>query len=177
MWATRGHTFAQKANTAYLGTSESFLFLCGDDCEFTPGWLEQPRLLSDRYDVIGTNDAEPGRTRNTDVATGRHADHWFTRRTYIDDDGACLEGPGQFCPEAYYHWWVDREMIGLAQARGVFAAALESRVIHHHPGFDGDEKARADDPVYMKAVEWAERDRKTFESREALIEQHRAGRR
>lgn len=175
LWATRGHTFAQKANVGYQGTSESFVFVCGDDCEFTPGWLDQPRQLSDRYDVIGTNDAERGRVRNPDVASGRHADHWFTRRTYIDEIGACLEGPGQFCPEAYYHWWVDREVIGLAKARGVFVSALESRVIHHHPGFDGNEAARADDPVYMKAVEWAERDAKAFERREALIAQHRVG--
>ena len=177
LWATRGHTFPQKANVGYLGTSESFVFVCGDDCEFTPGWLKQPRLLSDRYDVIGTNDAEPGRTRNADVAAGRHADHWFTRRTYIDTEGACLEGPGQFCPEAYYHWWVDKEVIGLAQARGVFAPALDSRVIHHHPGFDGNEAGRSNDPVYMKAVEWADRDATTFGLRETLIDQHRAGRR
>jgi len=173
LYATRGHTFPQKANTGYLGTSESFVFVCGDDCEFTPGWLDRPRELSDRYDVIGTNDAEPGRTRNQDVASGKHADHWFTRRTYIDDVGSCLEGPGVFCPEAYYHWWVDKEVIGLAKARGVFSPALESRVVHHHPGFDGDEDARLSDPVYMKAVEWADRDAKTFERRESLIEQYR----
>jgi len=172
----RGHTFAQKANTGYAETTESFLFLCGEDVEFTPGWLDAPRLLSDRFDVIGTNDSEPGRVRNKDVATSRHADHWFTRRSYIDDEGSCLEGPGVFCPEAFYHWWVDKEVIGLARARGVFTPCLESHVIHHHPGYDGDEQARAEDPVYMKAVEWAERDRITFMRRVPLIEQQRVAR-
>jgi hypothetical protein len=172
----RGSTFAQKANYGYEHTTESFIFLCGDDVEFTDGWIAAARLLSDRYDVIGSNDAAPGEVRNRDVAAGRHADHWFTRRTYIDEVGACLEGPGVFCPEAYYHWWTDKEVIGLAQARGVFAPCLDSRVIHHHPGFAGDEQARADDPVYMRAVQWQERDAVTFRYRVGLIEQQRAGR-
>lgn len=173
----RGHTFAQKANTAYRETDESWLFICGDDCELTPGFIAAARVLSDRYDVIGTNDSEEGRIRNPDVANRRHADHWFTRRAYIDDEGSCLEGPGVFCPEAYYHWWVDREVIGLAQARGVFSPCMESRVIHHHPGFDGDEQARLDDPVYMKAVEWSERDKIKFAQRWPLIDQIRTARR
>jgi glycosyltransferase involved in cell wall biosynthesis len=172
----RGSTFAQKANYAYEHTTESWIFLCGDDVEFTPGWANAARELSDRYDVIGTNDAAEGEIRNRDVAAGRHADHWFTRRAYIDETGACLEGPGVFCPEAYFHWWTDKEVIELAKARGVFTPCLDSRVIHHHPGFDGDEQARHDDPVYMRAVEWTERDAVTFRRRVGLIEQQRIGR-
>jgi glycosyltransferase involved in cell wall biosynthesis len=169
----RGHTFAQKANVAYRETSEDWLFICGDDCEFTEGWIAEARKLSDRYDVIGTNDSEPGRVRNSEVAAGRHADHWFTRRAYVEDVGSCLEAPGVFAPECYYHWWVDREIIGLARARGVYGHADQSRVIHHHPGFDGDEAARESDPVYMKAVEWSDRDRTQFMRRVGLIEGQR----
>lgn len=172
----RGHTFGQKANVGYEETPESWLFLCGDDVEFTPGWLAEARKLSDRYHVIGSNDSERGRIRNPQVATGRHADHWFTRRAYIDDDGSSLEGPGVFCPEAYGHWYTDKEVIGLARARGVFGFADECRVIHHHPGYDGDEQARQDDPVYMKAVDWQERDRIKFMQRVPLIEQQRVAR-
>ena len=173
----RGSTFAQKANCGYQNTDEDWLLLIGEDCRFTEGWLDKPRELSARYDVIGTNDAAPGSVRNVDVAAGRHADHWFTRRAYIDEQGACLEGPGVFCPEAYFHWWVDKEVIELAKARGVFAPCLDSYVLHLHPGYDGDEAARRADPVYMKAVEWAERDEKAFRRRVPLIEQHRkAGR-
>jgi hypothetical protein len=173
---SRGHTFPQKANEGYAQTVESWLFLCGEDVEFTPGWIEAARALSDRFDVIGSNDSEPGRIRNPDVAAGRHADHWFTRRTYIDDEGSCLEGPGVFAPEAYYHWWTDKEMVGLARARGVYGFAEECRVVHHHPGYDGNEAARAADPVYMKAVEWRDRDRTTFLRRVPLIEGQRVGR-
>lgn len=53
----RGRTYAAKANVGYAKTTESFVFVCGDDCEFTPGWLDAPRLLSDRYHLIGTNDS------------------------------------------------------------------------------------------------------------------------
>lgn len=172
----RGHTFAQKANVGYAQTTESFVFLCGDDCEFTDGWIDAARKLSDRYDVIGTNDSEPGRVRNPDVAAGRHADHWFTRRSYIDDVGSCLEGPGVFAPEAYYHWFTDKEIIALARARGVYGHADDSRVIHHHPGYDGREDLRNADPVYMKAVEWQERDRISFMRRVPLIEGQRVSR-
>ena len=176
LYTSRGHTYAQKANEGYQQTTEDWLFVCGDDVEFTDGWVKAARELSDRYDVIGTNDSEAGRVRNPDVAAGRHADHFFVRRSYIDDDGSSLEGPGVFAPEAYFHWWVDKEIVGLAKARGVFAPCLDSRVIHHHPGYDGDEDARRSDPVYMRAVEHAERDRITFMRRTPLIEQQRVSR-
>jgi hypothetical protein len=69
-------------------------------------------------------------------------------------------------------------VIELAKARGVFTPCLDSHVIHLHPGYDGDEAARAADPVYMKAVEWRERDATTWRRRAPLIEQQRiAGRR
>ncbi len=174
----RGGTFAQKANYAYANTDEDWIFLTGEDTRFTPGWLDKPRELSTRYDVIGTNDApEGGPPKNKDVAAGRHADHWFTRRSYIDDEGASLEGPGQFCPERYFHWHTDKEVIELAKARGVFTPCLDSHVIHLHPGYDGDEEARQNDPVYMKAVEWAERDFQKWTQVQPLLAQQRAGRR
>jgi hypothetical protein len=67
-------------------------------------------------------------------------------------------------------------VIGLAKARGVFGFAEDCRIIHHHPGYDGDEAARAADPTYMAAVEASEQDRKTFMKRAPLIEGHRVGR-
>lgn len=173
-------TYAENVNAGVVATSDAtsadWVFVCGDDVEFTEGWFEAARKLSDRFDVIGTNDSEPGRVRNPDVAAGRHADHFFVRRSYIDDLGASLDGPGILMPECYGHWFVDKEVIGLAKARGVFAPCLESVVIHHHPGFDGDEAARAGDPIYAKAVDTAEADRKLFLSRAPLIEGHRTSR-
>lgn len=172
----RGRTYAAKANVGYANTTESFLFICGDDCEFTPGWLDAARKASERSDVVGTNDSEEGRVRNTEVAAGRHADHFFVRRSYVDDEGSCLEGPGVLAPEAYNHWFTDKEIIALARARGVFTPCLESRVIHHHPGFDGREDLRDADPAYARAAEHGEADRVTFVRRLPLIEQQRVSR-
>ena len=168
--ATRGTSYASKMNEGFDATSESFVFLAGDDVEFTPGWLAAARKLSDRYHVIGTNDSEPGRVRNPLVAQGKHADHFFVRRQHVLDEGSSLEGPGILCPEAYYHWYTDKEMIQLAKARGVFAPCLDSVVIHHHPGYDGREDLRQADPTYMKAVEFSEMDAIAFRRRAPLIE-------
>ena len=171
--AKRGTSFASKINEGFDATRESWVFVAGDDVEFTPGWLAAARALSDRYDVIGTNDSEAGRVRNPNVAAGKHADHFFVRRSYVLEDGSSLEGPGILAPEAYYHFFTDKEMVQLARARGVFTPCLESVVIHHHPGYDGREDLRHADPTYMKAVEFSEMDEIAFKRRAGLIEQHR----
>lgn len=141
--------------------------------EFTDGWLAAARSLSDRFDVIGTNDSEPGRVRNPKVAAGTHSDHFFVRRSYVDDEGASLEGPGVVLAEAYYHFYADVELIQLAKALGKFTPCLDSVVIHHHPGYDGREDLRQADPVYMKAVEHSEMDAISFRRRAGLIEQRK----
>jgi glycosyltransferase involved in cell wall biosynthesis len=170
---TMDHTFSENLNQLLAKSDADWVLVVGDDCEFTPGWFEAIQELSDRYDVIGTNDSEEGRVRNPDVAAGRHADHFAVRRSYIDELGACLDGPGILASEAYRHWYTDKEIVGLARARGVYGHAHNARIIHHHPGYEGDEDARQADPVYMQAVESAETDRKTFMQRAPLIEGHR----
>lgn len=174
-------TYAEKVNLAAAvgdelsGSPHDWLLLVGDDVEFKPGWIEAARKLSTEFDVIGTNDSSNG-VKNPDVASGRHADHFFVRRSYIDTYGACLDGPGVLAPECYGHWYVDKEMIELAKARGVFTPCLESVIEHHHPGYAGREDLRAADPVYVKAQESAEADRQTFMSRLPLIAMAKTGR-
>ena len=171
------HTsYAEKVNLAIEHSDADWVLVVGDDVEFTDGWLDAARDVSPWADVIGTNDSEPGRVRNPDVAAGRHADHFLIRRSYIDDEGASLDGPGVTMPTAYHHWFVDREVIELAKARGVFKMADECRIIHHHPGYDGDEAARQADPVYMSAVNQSDDDHKVWLSRAPLIEGHRVTR-
>jgi glycosyltransferase involved in cell wall biosynthesis len=169
--ATRGTSFASKINEGFDNTSESWIFVTGDDVEFTNGWIEAARLLSDRYDVIGTNDSEEGRVRNVKVAAGTHSDHFFVRRSYVDEQGSSLEGPGIVIAEAYFHFYSDVETIQLAKALGKFTPCLDSRVIHHHPGYDGREDLREADPVYMKAHWYSEMDAITFRGRCGLIDQ------
>ena len=179
VWIPAGDctTYAEKVNLGVEQSTADWVLIVGDDVEFTPGWFEAAQAASTTADVIGTNDSEPGRIRNADVAAGRHADHFFIRRSYIDDVGASLDGPGIAMPTAYRHWFTDKEVIELAKARGVYVHADECRIIHHHPGYDGDEAARAADPTYMKAVESSEKDQRTFLARAPMIEAHRAVRR
>jgi glycosyltransferase involved in cell wall biosynthesis len=175
-YAAPTRTYAENVNTAYKGTIESFVCIVGDDVEFTPGWLQEARTASVHGDVVGTHDSEPGRVRNPDVAAGKHADHFLIRRSYIEDRGSSLAGPGVVAREDYQHWYTDKEIIALARARGVYVHATECRIVHHHPGYDGDEDARRADPVYMKAVDAAEQDRATFLDSVPLIEMQRVGR-
>jgi glycosyltransferase involved in cell wall biosynthesis len=175
IYADKGKsTYAQKVNKGVSHTTEDFVFVCGDDVEFTSGWMAAVKPLTDRFDVIGTNDSEPGRVRNPLVAKGSHADHFFVRREYVDDEGASLDGPGSLAPECYRHWYTDREIIELAKARGVFAPCLDSVVIHHHPGYDGDEDAREADPTYMLAVNESDKDHKTWMQRAPIVAGYRS---
>ena len=171
-----GRTFAENVNACYRNSTADWVLVVGDDCQFTPGWFEAAAALSDRYDVIGTNDSEPGRVRNPVVAKGEHADHFFIRRAYIDDEGSSLDGPGVVMPECYRHWWTDKEVIELAKARAVYGHAHDCRIIHHHPGYDGDEAARASDPVYTAAVGSSANDQSTFFERLPWIEAQRVKR-
>jgi glycosyltransferase involved in cell wall biosynthesis len=164
----RGSTFAQKINSGLAQTTEPWALVAGDDVRFHPGWIAEARKLSERFDVIGTNDTT-GAPKNPEVAAGRHADHFFVRRAYVEKHGACLDGPGVLAPEAYRHWYTDKEIVGLAKARGVFAPCLDSVVEHLHPGYEGKER----DGTYLVAVDAAEEDAHTFQSRLPLIEMHR----
>jgi glycosyltransferase involved in cell wall biosynthesis len=169
------HTFAEKLNVGLKGTTESWVLCIGDDVRFHEGWLDQARKLSSEYDVIGTNDTA-GKVKNPAVANGSHADHFFVRRAYVDEHGACLDGPGILAPECYRHWYVDKEIISLAKARGVFSPCLDSIVEHLHPGYDGSEDLRQADPTYMAAVEHSGDDQETFKDRVPLIEMQRTTR-
>jgi hypothetical protein len=166
-------TYAENVNYLVAKSKADWVLIVGDDCEFTDGWFEAAQAVSTMGDVIGTNDSEPGRVRNADVAAGRHADHFFIRRAYIDDEGSSLDGPGVAMPTCYTHWYTDKEVIELARARGVYVHAHDSVIVHHHPGYDGREDLRESDPVYSKAVEAADEDRRTFMKRAPLIQGHR----
>jgi hypothetical protein len=121
----------------------------------------------------GGLEPDPQLVADPAVAAGQHADHFFLRRAYVDVYGACLDGPGVLAPTAYEHWFVDQEIIGLADARGVFTPCLESVVEHHHPGYDGREDLRAADPTYMRAVAHSVKDEELWETRRPLVEGYR----
>lgn len=168
----RGHTFAQKVNCAFENTDEPWLFICGDDVRFAPDWIDKAFPLSSTFDVIGTNDAADG-NGNPTVQSGQHADHFFIRRSYVDTYGGSLDGPGTVAHEGYNHFFVDYEIVKLAQARGVFTPCLESVVDHLHPGLG---KGQADLVYQSIRSDNAQADSELWESRWPLIEMQRRGR-
>jgi hypothetical protein len=132
-----GGSFPVKVNDGYRATAEPWLFVCGDDVRFHPGWLDQAvathRASGAR--VIGTNDL------GTDTVTsGSHATHWLIRRDYVDELGASWDGPGVVCHEGYRHAFVDNEVVTVAKQRDEWAHCGASVVEHLHPAF-----GRADD--------------------------------
>lgn len=151
-------TFAQKVNEAYRCTTEPWLFLCGDDVQFRPGWLDHAQQVAALYDgqVIGTNDLG-----NPRVMAGEHATHLLVRRSYVDELGASWDGPGIVAHEGYRHWFVDDEIVTAAKQRGVWQMALGSIVEHMHPAWG---KGAMDD-VYEIGRKHATRDRVLFEKR------------
>lgn len=152
--------FAPKVNAGYRATDEPWLFVCGDDVAFHPGWLDQAQQLANvtGAHLVATNDQ-----LNQAVRMGRHATHPLIRRTWIDTHGASWDGPGTVTHEGYRHWWVDNEWTAVARQAGVFAYAPLAVVEHLHP-LAG--KAAIDD-VYELGQKQADADRALFEKRVA----------
>lgn len=159
-------TFAKKVNLGYAKTREPWLFLCGDDVTFHPGWLNHAQHVADALGginpvhVVGTNDLG-----NPRVLAGEHATHFLIRRSYVDEVGASWDGPGVVAHPGYRHWYVDDEIVTAAKQRGVWQMALGSVVEHNHPVWGKAE----DDEVYRLGQSFAEQDGKLFRSR--MVEQ------
>jgi hypothetical protein len=122
-------TFAQKINDAYRRTEAPWILLVGDDVEFRHGWLDA--LLTTAREtgarVVGTNDG--GMQARSEMSP-----HPMIERAYVDVLGASLDGPKIVCHEGYRHNYVDREILLVAQRRGVYAFSTRSLVRHLHHG-------------------------------------------
>lgn len=164
-----GKTFAQKINSGFEQTLEPWVFLCGDDVRFREGWIQAARKLSDRFDVIGTNDHPEGRG-NPRVSAGAHSDHLFVRRSYVDTYGGSLAG--QVLHEGYRHFYCDVELVELAKARKVWTPCLESLVEHMHPDLG---KSEVDD-VYREGWSAKDDDAKEWKKRAPLVVMQQRGR-
>ena len=128
-WPAGHGDFARKVNLAAELTAERFVFQAADDVEFAAGWDDEAlRVAEDTgAGVVGTND-----NANPVVKQGRHATHSLIRRSYIDDPGASMDGPGTVFSVAYGHQYCDNELVQLAQARGEWAFAERAVVTHRH---------------------------------------------
>lgn len=165
----RGPSFAQKINSGFEQTTEPWVFLCGDDVRFHDGWVVAARNLSDRFDVIGTNDHPTG-DGNPRVKAGAHSDHLFVRRSYVDTHGGSLDG--KVLHEGYRHFFCDVELVELAKARKVWSPCIDSLVEHMHPDLG---KADVDD-VYQQGWSQRDHDEKVWRKRAPLVVMQRQGR-
>jgi hypothetical protein len=154
------HTYAEKANRAYRerGGAYDALFLCGDDVQFYPGWLDQAQWCGHNADaaVVGTNDLG-----NPRVMRGEHGTHLLIARDYVDEIGAGWDGPKVLAHEGYRHAFVDDEIVTAAKQRNVWVSALGSIVEHMHPLW---KKGQADS-TYVEGAASAQADEAVFRAR------------
>lgn len=145
-------------NAGYRHTTAPWVLLAADDVRFRPAWLDQALDVARRYDadVVGTNDLVNPRTMAGELAT-----HPLIRRSYIEEVGACWDGPGVLAHEGYHHLFIDDEITMAARLRGKFQAALGSHVEHLHPAFGSAEM----DDTYRRAEAHQEEDAKLFQRR------------
>lgn len=120
--------YAKKINLGFRETDSEWVFAVADDVLFHPGWAST--ALRHQVSVISVNDRG-----NSLVRKGLLAVHSLLRRSYIEEQGASLDGPGIIYHEGYSHNFVDCELSVLARARGEFVFARNSIVQHMHPGF------------------------------------------
>ena len=153
--------FAKKINQGCELAKGEWVFMGADDLRFEKGWdTAALKAAGDRYDVVATNDMA-----NASVKRGIFGTHCLIRRRYVTEHGGTVDqGPGVVLFEGYDHNFVDRELCGVAQHRGVYAFARHSRVRHFHPLW----KTALNDATYVKALKHFRDDQKLFLSRAHL---------
>ncbi len=154
--------FARKVNQAVAVTDEPWVFQAADDVRFEPGWdtalmecAEQTGAL-----VVGTDDGG-----NPTVIAGKHSTHTLIARSYIEDPGASMDGPGTAFSTAYGHQYVDTELVQLAMSRGVWAFCKQSRVTHLHPFWVG---RNGMDDTYRRGLKTSQQDHRIYQQRSRM---------
>ena len=152
--------YARKINWGFLATDNDWIFQAADDLVFQPGWDTTALNMANAgpgYDVVATNDLSNGSVRR-----GLFGTHNLIRRRYVTDHG------GQVLHEGYDHNFVDRELCGWAQSRGVYVFARRSRVKHNHPLW----RTAPQDATYRKSLARFRQDQRLFLSRAHLWSYH-----
>lgn len=125
------HDYPRKMNEAFRLTNSDWVLLGSDDITFERGWddaLERAAASGKR--VLGTDDRA-----NRLVKRGVFSTHTLVARSYVEEHGGCLEGPGFLVSEAYDHNFVDRELACLAKARDEWLFVPQAVIRHRHPAF------------------------------------------
>jgi hypothetical protein len=158
-WEPGKADFARKINFGFRKTDEPFVFLGATDLRFLRGWDRAALRVAEATGagVIGTDDMG-----NPLVKRGKHATHPLVRRSYIEEFGGTFdEERGVVYAECYDHQCVDNELVYVAQERGQWAFARDSKVEHLHPIW----RKAAMDPVYQKALARGQQDIRMFGGR------------
>jgi hypothetical protein len=160
-WEPGYADYPRKMNHGYQLSEQPFLLMGADDLTFFPGWDEKVLRVAEvtGAGVIGTNDHA-----NRSVMKGRTSTHPLVRRSYLDEQGGTIDGPGTFISEAYDHNFCERELNGLAMARRQWAFAKQSKIVHRHPCWG----TAPPDSTYDKGIERFFEDQVLFYTRAKL---------
>ncbi len=152
--------YARKINLAAEVADDEWLLMAADDLRFEPGWADEALRVAARTGarVIGTQDAG-----NPAVKRGVHATHILFARSYVDELGT-IDEPGKALHEGYWHWFCDNEAVETAKTRREWAFAPNAVVEHLHPLWGKG----ADDWVYARGQEHAEKDKRLLLARRPL---------
>ena len=150
-WPAGKADFAKKINEGCRLSQAEYIFMAADDLDFEEGWDE--RVLAVGRPVVGTNDKANG-----SVMRGLFSTHCLIERRYVTEQGASADGPGLVLHEGYDHNFVDRELAGVSQHRGVWGFAKKAIVRHRHPLW----KTAPDDDTYRKSLKHFHKDRQLF---------------
>lgn len=151
-------SYASCINTAYRETDEPWLFLAADDIVFVDHWLEAAAtaMANPEIGVVGTADPY--------WPLPDHSSHSLVRRRYVEERSGCVDLPNTLL-YPYWHGFTDHELVGVAKSRGAYVYCEDSRVEHHHPGWDALGRVRGGarlDPTYRKGNRNHRRDTLTF---------------
>lgn len=140
----KSHDYPKKMNHAFRETVSDWVLLGSDDITFTEGWAEEMLHVAASHGkrVVGSND----KANRLVMDKGLFSTHALVDRTYVEEVGASLDGPGLLVSEAYDHNFVDRELAALALARNEWVMAKRAIIRHHHPAFGG----APEDDTYRK---------------------------
>lgn len=154
-----GGDFARKVNTALAGSEHPYIFVCGDDVAFGPGWLDEAVAVQHATGagIVGTQDLH-----NLRVLAGEHATHWLITREYVSEGS--IDDPRRLLHEGYVHNFVDDELLATAKRRDAWSFADGSIVEHLHPNYG----LAAKDTTYTMARRYFAYDRELFGRRQAL---------
>jgi len=163
-WEAGKGDFAKKINYGFRMTTSEWLFQGADDIRFHGGWDTRALQVARHKDrmVIGTNDLH-----NPLVRRGGTSTHTLFRRSYIEEQGGSLDGPGTVFHEGYDHQFVDMEFCEVAKRRGVWAFSKQSIVEHFHPHWGNAEQ----DETYRKGGRALSHDMRLYRRRMGLDRQ------